>query len=138
MDRVAYNHYQGKELIINGFNCYAALSNRSGWTIRLAIIFKEKQVYQFIGYVKEGLDTFDKHDPTFIEIINTFNQLDEREKELSKPLRIKQYIVKEEDSYKSLAQTSNIPFNPEEQLRLLNGDFPDDPLVEGQSIKIVN
>ena len=138
MDRVASNHYQGKELRINGFSGYTALSNRSGRTIRLAIVFKEKQVYQFIGYLKEGLDAFDKHDPTFIKIINTFNKLDERGKELSKPLRIKKYVVKEGDSYKRLAEISNIPFNPEDQLRLLNGDFPNDPLVEGQSIKIVN
>ena len=138
MDRVASNHYQGKEIRINGFNGYTALSNRSGRTVRLAIVFKEKQIFQFIGYLKEGLDSFDKYDPSFLKIINSFNQLDERGKELSKPLRIKQYIVKEGDSYKSLAQKSNIPFNPEEQLRLLNGDFPDEPLVKGQSIKIVN
>ena len=138
MDRVASNHYQGKELRMNGFNGYTALSNRSGRTIRLAIVFKEKQVYQFIGYLKEGLDTFDKHDPIFIKIIKTFNQLDERGKELSKPLRIKNYVVKEGDSYKKLAEISNIPFNPEDQLRLLNGDFPNDPLIEGQVIKLVN
>ena len=138
MDRVASNHYQGEELRINGFNGYIALSNRAGRPVRLAIVFKEKQIYQFIGYLKEGFDSFDEYDPTFLKIINTFNQLDERGKELSKPLRIKQYIVKEGDSYKRLAQTSNIPFNPEEQLRLLNGDFPDDSLVKGQSIKIVN
>ena len=138
MDRVASNHYQGKELRMNGFNGYTALSNRSGRTVRLAIVFKEKQVYQFIGYLKEGLDTFDKHDPIFIKIIKTFNHLDERGKELSKPLRIKNYVVKEGDSYKKLAEISNIPFNPEDQLRLLNGDFPNDPLIEGQVIKIVN
>ena len=46
MDRIASNHYQGKELNINGFVGYTALSNRSGRTVRLAIIFKEKQIYQ--------------------------------------------------------------------------------------------
>jgi len=138
MDRVAKNHYEGKDLRINGFNGYTALSNRSGRTVRLAIIFKEKKIYKFIGYLKEEFDLFDKYDLTFIRIIKTFNQLDDRGKELSKPLRINTYIVKEGDNYKSLAQKSNIPFNPEEQLRLLNGDFPDDPLVKGQSIKIVN
>ncbi len=138
MDRVASDHYQGTELTVNGFNGYTALSNSSGRTIRLAFIFKEKRIFQFIGYLKEGFNSFADYDPTFLKIINTFNKLDERGKELSRPLRIKKYIVKEGDSYKKLAQTSNIPFNPEEQLRLLNGDFPNDPLVEGQSIKIIN
>ena len=138
MDRIASNNYQGKELKINGFDGYTALSKRSGRTVRLAIIFKEKQIYQFIGYLKEGFDSFDEHDPTFIKIINTFNQLDERGKELSKPLKIKKYTAQKGDSYKKLAEISNIPYNPEEQLRLLNGDFPNDPLIAGQSIKIVN
>ena len=137
MDRVASNHYQGKELNINGFDGYTALSNRSGRTVRLAIIFKEKQIYQFIGYLKEGLDLFNKYDPDFLNIINTFNRLDERGKKLSKPLRIRKYIVKEGDTYKELAKESKIHYNPEDQLRLLNGDFPDDQLVAGESIKLV-
>ena len=95
-------------------------------------------MYQFIGYLKEELDSFNMHDSTFLKIINTFNQLDERGRELSKPLRIKKYIVKEGDTYRELAKQSKIHYNSEDQLRLLNGDFPDDPLVEGQSIKIIN
>ena len=137
MDRVASNHYQGKELNINGFDGYTALSNRSGRIVRLAIIFKEKQIYQFIGYLKEGLDSFDMYDSTFLEIINTFNRLDARGRELSKPLRIKKYIVKEGDTYRGLAKQSKIHYNSEDQLRLLNGDFPDNKLVAGESIKLV-
>ena len=137
MDRIASNHYQGKELNINGFSGYTALSNRSGRTVRLAIIFKEKQIYQFIGYLTEGVDLFNKYDLTFLKIIKTFDQLDIRGKKLSKPLRIKKYIVKEGDTYSKLAKQSKIHYNPEDQLRLLNGDFPDDQLVVGESIKLV-
>ena len=61
---------------------------------------------------------------TFLKIINTFNQLDKRGRELSKPLRIKKYIVKEGDTYRDLAEQSKIHYNSEDQLRLLNGDFP--------------
>ena len=138
MNRVAPDHYQGEELNINGFQGYSALSQRSGRTIRLAIIFKEKQIYQFVGYLKEGLQTFTDYDSKFLGIINTFSELDERGRKLSKPLRIKKYVVREGDTYKQLASKSNIPFNPEDQLRLLNGDFPDRPLVAGRSIKVVN
>ena len=138
MDRIASNHYQGKELNINGFDGYTALSNRSGRIVRLAIIYKEKQMYQFIGYSKEGLDSFNMYDSTFLKIINTFNQLDERGRELSKPLRIKKYIVKEGDTYRDLAEQSKIHYNSEDQLRLLNGDFPDNKLVAGESIKLVH
>ena len=54
--------------------------NRSGRTVRLAIIFKEKQIYQFIGYLTEGVDLFNKYDLTFLKIIKTFDQLDIRVK----------------------------------------------------------
>ena len=138
MERVASNLYQGKELKINGFKGFTALSKRSGRIVRLAIIYKQNQIYQFIGYLKEGLNSFEEFDNSFLEIIKSFNQLDERGKELSKPLRIKEYVVQEGDSYKHLAKKSSIPFNPEEQLRLLNGDYPDNPLKVGKSIKIIN
>ena len=85
----------------------------------------------------EGVDLFNKYDLTFLKIIKTFDQLDERGKKLSKPLRIKKYIVKEGDTYSKLAKQSKIHYNPEDQLRLLNGDFPDDQLVAGESIKLV-
>ena len=93
---------------------------------------------EFVGYLNEGLQTFTDYDSKFLGIINTFSELDERGRKLSKPLRIKKYVVREGDTYKQLASKSNIPFNPEDQLRLLNGDFPDRPLVAGRSIKVVN
>ena len=63
---------------------------------------------------------------------------DERGELLSKPLAIQKYVVKEGDTYKKLAKKSNIPNDPEDQLRLLNGDYPEEELVVGQTIKIVN
>ena len=52
--------------------------------------------------------------------------------------RQQKYVVKEGDTYKKLAKKSNIPNDPEDQLRLLNGDYPEEELVVGQTIKIVN
>ena len=138
MDRLSSNHYQGEDLNINGFDGYTALSKKTGNVTRLAIIFKQKKVYTFVGYVKRGIESFQDFDKSFLEIIESFNNLDERGKQLSKPLKIKEYIVRKGDTYNSLALESNIPANAEEQLRLLNGDYPDNPLVEGQRIKLVD
>jgi len=138
MDRLSSNHYQGKDLKVNGFDGYTALSKKTGNEIRLAVIFKEKKVYTFFGFLKRGADSFEEFDKSFLEIIGSFNKLDERGKKLSKPLRIKEYIVRKGDSYQSLALESSIPSNAEEQLRLLNGDFPDNSLVEGRRIKLVD
>ena len=69
-------------------------------------------------------------------IINSFRNLIAEERVLSKPLRLKIYKVKEGDSYKSLASKSNININAD-QLRLINGDYPDKTLKAGRLIKIV-
>ena len=53
------------------------------------------------------------------------------------PLRIKSYRVKKGDTYSSLAEKSPIPFDPEQRLRLLNGDYPNGILQVGILIKIV-
>ena len=45
--------------------------------------------------------------------------------------------LNENDTYSSLAKDSPIPFDPEGQLRLLNGDFPKGKLKAGQLIKLV-
>ena len=56
---------------------------------------------------------------------------------LSKPLRLRNYKVKRGDNYKSLASSSSINVNAEDQLRLINGDYPDKALEVGRTIKIV-
>ena len=53
------------------------------------------------------------------------------------PLRIKSYRVKTGDTYSSLAEESSIPFDPEQRLRLLNGDYPTGNLQVGALIKLV-
>ena len=138
MDRIDPNHSEGDDLMINGYEGYIALSNRSGRKVRLGVLFKQKRVYQFIGYIKTEPERFNDFDPIFLKIISTFNELDKRGELLSKPLAIQKYVVKEGDTYKKLAKKSNIPNDPEDQLRLLNGDYPEEELVVGQTIKIVN
>ena len=138
MDRIDPNHSEGDDLMINGYEGYTALSNRSGRKVRLGVLFKQKRVYRFIGYIKTEPERFNDFDPIFLKIISTFNELDKRGELLSKPLAIQKYVVKEGDTYKKLAKKSNIPNDPEDQLRLLNGDYPEEELVVGQTIKIVN
>ncbi len=72
-----------------------------------------------------------------MKIIKSFDKLDQRGRNLSKSLRIRKYVVGMGDTYKTLADQSTIPYNVEEQLRLLNGDYPDRELEVGQVIKMV-
>ena len=99
--------------------------------------FKNKNVFLFTGKVKENSGNFSFFDKEFVSIINSFSNLKEAEKSLALPLKIKLHKVKRGESYNSLSLQSPIPFDPETKLRLLNGDYPDDPLRVGRVIKIV-
>ena len=138
MTRVASNFSEGTELEINGYKGYTSVvRERTGAIRRLAVLFREGKVYQFVGYLNEEEKNFQKYDPAFMQIIKSLDRLDERGRGMSKPLRIKRYIVRQDDTYKKLAINSAISYNAEEQLRLLNGDYPDHALVVGQVIKLV-
>jgi len=138
MTRVVSNFSKGTELEINGYKGYTSVvRERTGAIKRLAVLFREGKVYKFVGYLNEEEKDFQKYDPAFMQIIKSLDRLDERGRDMSKPLRIKRYIARQGDTYKKLANNSAISYNAEEQLRLLNGDYPDQALVVGQVIKLI-
>ena len=137
MRRFASDTYEDQELIVNGYKGFTARAYRSGRSTRMAVVFKNNQVYQFIGYTKNESINLSKFDQDFLGIINSFRDLQQNEMHLSKPLRLRNYKVKKGDNYKSLASSSSINVNAEDQLRLINGDYPDKALEVGRTIKIV-
>mgnify|MGYP006234622061 FL=1 len=135
--RFASNTYDDMSLNVNGYEGFTAKTYRNGKETRMAVIFKDDQAYQFLGYQKNDYSNISQFDSEFLNIINSFRNLTEDERVLSKPLKLKIYKVKEGDSYKSLALKSSININAEDQLRLINGDYPDKTLKVGRLIKIV-
>jgi len=136
--RFVSNTFEEEELKINSLNGYTAIIKRSGRLSRIAVIFKGDKVYRFIGSLEDRESDINQYDSRFLRIINSFRELTKEEQDLSKPLRIKTYLVKNGDSYESLAKDSSININAEDQLRLMNGDYPDKKLKIGRMIKIVN
>ena len=137
MRRFASDTYEDQKLIVNGYEGFTARAYRSGRSTRMAVVFKNNQVYQFIGYTKNESIDLSRFDQDFLGIINSFRDLQQNEMHLSKPLRLRNYKVKRGDNYKSLASSSSINVNAEDQLRLINGDYPDKALEVGRTIKIV-
>ena len=137
MRRFASDTYEDQELTVNGYEGFTARAYRSGRSTRMAVVFKNNQVYQFIGYTKNESIDLSRFDQDFLGIINSFRDLQQNEMHLSKPLRLRNYKVKKGDNYKSLASLSSINVNAEDQLRLINGDYPDKTLEVGRTIKIV-
>ena len=137
MKRFASNTFEDKNIVVNGFEGFTSKAYRSGRTVRMAVLFKNDQVYQFIGYLKDEYSDIGQFDESFLKIINSFRKLQNDEFALSKPLRLTSYKVKKGDTYKTLASKSSININAEDQLRLINGDYPNKSLDEGRIIKIV-
>jgi len=137
LKRFAQNVIEEDDLNINGFKGYSVKAFQSGKITRMAVIFKQNQVYQFIGYLKDERSDFTIFDMEFKKIINSFRKLNENEIAYSKPLRISSYKVRKGDTYSSLALKSSINMNAEDQLRLINGDYPNKPLSVGRIIKII-
>ena len=138
MSRITKNYYNGEELLINGYEGYTALVQKGiGDIRRLAVVFREKQIYQFVGYMDDSGYEFRDYDQFFLEIIESLDRLDKRGKEFSRPLKLVNYRIKKDDSYEALAKKSSIPYDAEQRLRLLNGDYPDKPLIAGKEIKLV-
>ena len=137
LKRFVRNTTDEEVLMIDGLSGFTAKTYRSGRTTRMAVIFKDDKAYQFIAYLKDRDGDFSSYDLQFMNIIKSLRSLTEKELKYSQPLRIKTYKVRQGETYESIASTSSITLNPEDQLRLLNGDYPDKELTVGRVIKIV-
>jgi predicted Zn-dependent protease len=135
--RFVSNTFEEEELKVNSLDGYTAIIKRSGRLSRIAVIFKGDKVYRFIGSLEDRESDINQYDSRFLRIINSFRKLTKEEQDFSKPLRIRTYLARNGDSYESLAKDSSININAEDQLRLLNGDYPDKKLNIGRMIKIV-
>lgn len=138
LKRFVRNTTDEEVLMIDGLSGFTAKTYRSGRTTRMAVIFKDDKAYQFIAYLKDRDGDFSSYDLQFMNIIKSIRYLTKRELKYSQPLRIKTHKVRQGETYESIASTSSITTNPEDQLRLLNGDYPDKELAVGRVIKIVD
>jgi predicted Zn-dependent protease len=127
-------------LEIDGLPAYTltgtAQTNTGRSNARFTVIFYGEKAYLFVGAVDPKAD-FAAHDPEFVKIAGSFHRMTEQERQLAKPYRLKLYRSKPGDTYAKLAQQMPFPTYKEEQLRLLNGDYPDRELKPGRLIKLV-
>ena len=82
-------------------------------------------------------EEFAANDVLFLKTMNSLRPLNDDEHELTKPARIALLRVKPGDTFASLAARSGFSHHAEEQLRLLNGMYPDGEPQPGQLIKTV-
>ena len=99
-------------------------------------MFQDKRIYQVLIAGKDG-NALNKYDDVGLKTIKSMRQLKNAERKLAKPKNIKVIRAKSGDTFASLARRSDLANHAEEQLRLLNGMYPDGEPTAGQLIKIV-
>ncbi|NNC67548.1 MAG: M48 family metalloprotease [Gammaproteobacteria bacterium] len=120
-----------------GYTGYTNLTTKGGKVpSRVAAVFQGKRIYQVLIAGKDG-NALNKYDAAGLTTIKSMRQLKNAERKLAKPKNIKLIRAKSGDTFASLAKRSDIATHAEEQLRLLNGMYPDGEPKAGQLIKIV-
>tara|TARA_A100001015_G_scaffold312321_1_gene417293 strand:+ start:144 stop:1619 length:1476 start_codon:yes stop_codon:yes gene_type:complete len=103
---------------------------------RVAAVFQDNQVYQIFAVTQNDGD-LKKYDGNFLHTINSIRSLKPSEVALAEARTIKIITAKNGDTFAKLAAQSPLTSHAEEQLRLLNGLYPDGEPVPGQPIKVV-
>ena len=124
----------GEPITSNGLQGYTGLAAAQGKTVRVAVMYLREQAFIFIATTKAAGD-FKRFDASFRETVMSFHALRDDEKHLAKAQRIEVVQVSKNDSYASWAASTRISNSPIQQLRLLNGHYPNDELQPGQLAK---
>ena len=124
----------GEPLSSHGLEGYTGLAVSQGKTVRVAVMYLRTQAFIFLATTKAAGD-FNNFDAAFRDTVLSFHALRDDEKALAQAQRIEVVSVGSNDSYSNWAAASRISNSPLEQLRLLNGHYPNGELRPGQLAK---
>jgi predicted Zn-dependent protease len=124
----------GESLNVGGLPGYTALvpgnTPQGKQLIRVAVLYYHDQAYIFSGY-------HGGEHPAVLSTVRSFRPLTQADHALAAEQRIKLIRAEAGTRYATLAARSPIQFHAEEQLRLLNGQYPSGEPARGQLLKIV-
>ena len=122
--------YKGYTAIVEANTPYGRRATRVG------VVFQDNQVYQVFAVAEKDSD-LSKYDASFLQTIKSIRALKPSEVKLAEERTIKIINAQNGDTFDKLAEQSPLTSHAEEQLRLLNGVYPDGEPVPGQPLKIV-
>jgi len=99
---------------------------------RVAAVFHEKRVFILLGAQRDGV-----LQKPFIDTVKSLRRLRDDEIALAAERRIQLARAKPGDTFAKLAEQTTLSNHAEDQLRLLNGMYPDGEPEPGQLIKLV-
>jgi predicted Zn-dependent protease len=120
---------QSEELSQFGLAGYTGI--RPDTNERIAVLY-----YGQRAFILTGSGTDNSFDNAMLESIKSFRPIQRNEGVYANPPAIKWIQADGRMTYASLARQSRIPQNPEEMLRLMNGDYPAGEPQAGEWIKI--
>jgi predicted Zn-dependent protease len=125
---------------VSGLPAYTTVSSgQTPWgrrDIRYVVIFVGKQVYVFQGAARD-YDGLERYDRAFRDTAGSLHALTERESARIQGPSVRLLRADDRTRYEGLARNSRIGRNPEQKLRLLNGDYPDGEPAPGSLVKVV-
>ncbi|MEM7027731.1 MAG: M48 family metalloprotease [Pseudomonadota bacterium] len=127
-------------LNVNGLKAHSGISviksSIGQRPTRFTIVYLDQHAFIFAGMTQEAKQ-IRNYDKFFLDTANSFRRLNEKDQQFAKPFRI---AVKQTDgktNFSTLAKTVPLDKYPEEQIRLLNGKFPNGNLTPGEWLKII-
>ena len=126
----------GQALNNNGLEGYTGITVQKNKPLRIGVVYLRDQAFIFFGSTENSRE-FNDYDSRFLETINSLHSLREDEIPLARELKLEIVKVGANDSYAQWAKSSRISNSPLQQLQLLNDDYPNGQLREGDLAKRV-
>lgn len=104
---------------------------------RITVIYFNNQAYILLGVTKDP-KTMSHYDAAFMATANSFHRMTDEEHALATPLRLKIVKSTPKVNFNSLAKQSPLEKYQEEQLRLLNGLYPQGKANSKSLLKTIN
>ncbi len=127
----------GQRLSSSGLDGYTGLFEAKGKLVRVSVIYLNDKAFIFFASTKQA-NTFEQFDRAFLSTARSLHRLTEKEVPLAREKKLNVVTVSTQDSYRKWSAASRISNSPQQQLRLLNGHYPNGELRAGQLVKLVN
>lgn len=131
----------GEAINSNGMNGYTGIT--SGKTpfgtrpIRITVLYMNTSAYVFYGAAKDASQAY-RYDNDFLAAARSFRAISAQERSLAREQEIHLQRAGGGTRFADLARNSPISDHPLEQLRLINGLYPEGEPAAGAWVKIVN
>jgi predicted Zn-dependent protease len=102
---------------------------------RIAVVYYKLNAYLFVGEVQQA-ESFAEFDQQFLRSIDTFRPISSREIEGQKPKTIHYVKATEATTFAALGEYLGLDDFELQELRLINGHYPDGEPTPGEWIKI--